>query len=146
MKLKRDEAAEVFAKFLYATGVEKTLRVFFEEIDNPSGITKQKWITFKEVYESESEARQEIIQQMLKEVLILSIFAVAVDLDGATGYGEVDGLIRDFSVSVRTYKTIEDARSQNPAEVIEICPTTEGLDVHDHFLYFVDESEKTIST
>ena len=140
--MKRDEAAEIFAKFLYDTGVDKALRVFGNAMNTPSGTNKQTWVSFNEVYNSESEERRFIIRQMLKEVLVLSIFSVAADLDGATGYGEVDGLIRDFSVSVRTYETIADARSQTPDEVIGICPTTEGLDVHDHFLYFVDESEK----
>jgi len=136
----RDAAAEMLVKMLYTAGVEEGLSAFFRSLNHPCGQQEGIWQQAREWHASQTEAEKEILRALVKEAMILAVFGVAVHFDGASGYDYVGERPAEFAVALQIYSNLDEAEEGNPQEIIAICPTNDGENVHDHFLDFVDKS------
>ena len=136
----REQAAEEFARMLYRVGVVEAYEVFFEGMARPAGHQKAKWQGIQDWYVSKGAEEQQLVNTILKEVLIGSVFGLAVNFDGAAGYEEVDNKFAEFVVSLRLYGSLEEEEVGTATEYVEICPASGGEDIHDIFMSLVDEA------
>jgi len=138
----RNTAAEEFAKMLFQVGVKESLEGFYDSLDTPGGQNKKTWEDVRKWHENETDEVRRFVRFIVKEAIVLSVHGLAVNLDGASGYNYVGEHPIEYAVTMRTYQSIDAIENHSPRETIEICPTTHGEDVHDIFLYFVDQAEE----
>ncbi|MCW3099907.1 MAG: hypothetical protein JWL77_5525 [Chthonomonadaceae bacterium] len=134
----RNAAAEEFGKMLYAVGIERGQGLFYDMMETPGGQDKQTWEKIKKWYADQPEEAKTLLQFMIKEAMISSVFELAVSFDGASGYHEVGVHRAEFAVSLRIFESDAALENETPDATIEICPTTHGEDVHDIFLNLID--------
>lgn len=141
--MNRDIAADLLAKMLYEVGVEGGYKAFFDTLKNPSGPYKHTWEEFRRWYDTQPDETQKLVQFMAKEAMVLAVFGIAVDLDGGGSYHFIGDQPAELAVALRVFKNLESIKANThnlPQETVEICPTTTGEDIHDIFLYYVDQS------
>lgn len=135
----RTQAAEAFAKALFSVGVERSMDALSEGLSNPGGKNKAEWEQAKSLYDGQTDEGRAVLRFMLKEASVLSSFGIAVFLDGASGYYDVEEQPAEFTVAMNLYKSVEETRT--PREIVLVCPVKNGEDVHDIFMDLVEEAE-----
>lgn len=137
--MERNEAAEQFAKMLYTVGIEEGRNAFYASLEHPVGQHREEWEKAKNWYANQIEEERGFVNFLIREAMTLAVHGIAVRLDGASGYEYHNNNPIDYCVALRVYQNDSDAESDVPAQVIDICPTTYGEDVHDILLELVDK-------
>src|SRR5947207_1893323 len=130
----REVAATEFARVLFKLGVERSLTVFSNCITRPTGKDREAWHRMQGWQESLDPKGRELFDFAVRKAMVLAVFAVATHLDGDSGYLPVDDRVGRLAVALNLYSTPEESFERSPEEVVQICPTLSGEDVHDIFM------------
>ena len=137
--MNRNTAAEKFAEMLLNMGVKESINTLFDAMSHPTGTRKQQWTDVQAWYESRTQEDKDSIRFLIKEATVFSAVGIAAFLDGIVRYVDAEGKPAEFAVALQIYQDYDAASKKDYTEVIPICPTQRGEDVHDILLSLLDD-------
>ena len=126
---------------VFDTGYKEGLGAPFDAMAKPLGHEKDKWQKAAETFARLNEDEKACFHFLLGKAVYAALFQVLVNLDGASGYQEIDGQRAEFTLGLRVFSNGPSEKELGPvAQEIAIAPTEAGEDLHDIFAWLVDES------
>ncbi len=134
----RNEAAIEFAKVLFQQGVISTIEAINDIIESPDQFKGEAWGDVRRLVTQLDSAQASALSYLVRRTAIMSTHQIACQLDGVTEYHYVDDQPVEFVLSMRR-GDIEDSIDEQ-VELIQICPTESGYEVHDLLMELVDSA------
>lgn len=137
----RNHAAEEFTKAVLEHGYFGGIKVVEDLLNQPPTTREGNWEKASQWFQELTPEKRELVRALIKQTVAVSLESLLVFLDGAAGYHYAAEKPVVFRLRADLFSSVETAEHHEIEAIIEICPTTQGEDLHDIFFHLVEEAE-----
>jgi hypothetical protein len=137
----RDEAADELTALMASQYFAESYKDVVAGLANPElcGVNRHIYQKISSWYDDLKPDERGNIKYLIQEGILASLHSFLVLLDGGTGSPIIQGKLLSLGLVMNLYADEDRLDEGVPEESIQVAPTESGADLHDMFMYHVDE-------